>query len=575
MKFSRLALISYVFAATTISNQVMAGIDEFDLEYGGQSVRFTKSAQQIAVKPSRATMANTLDALLRGEERESKLSATGERLGGFSVLVSPEAENSGAKLDSLRTHRSVEAGTHVFYTSEDSIPFVPTGKIYLVLNQPLEGEQDAFDEGVTKLLESQSLQIVSTRQDDSQTYANKFIVRVTEASLNPLKVAKILQENSALVSVAEPELATPAKKLVFTLPTDIYLRDQWHLRNTGISRGTRLGLRAGADARVVAAWESMESLGSTNTVAIIDDGFDLTHPDFVSAGKIVTPYDFTRGNGNPIPGDGDWHGTACAGVSLGSDGGGNIIGAAPRAKFMPIRWGEDLSDSQLESWFGYAAQNGADVISCSWSAAAWNFPLSTRAQEAIHDAATSGRGGKGSVVLFAAGNENRDINAPLSRSVNGFAIHPDVIAVGGSTSLDVRATYSNFGKELSIVAPTNEVRGATGDLRGRERFGQGVLTADVVGMGGYSTTSYDYTFGGTSSATPLAAGIASLVLSAKPYLTSHQVKGVLEATARKIGGQTRFSTKYGYGCIDAEAAVRFVTSTDLTNIDTEITRLRR
>ena len=120
--------------------------------------------------------------------------------------------------------------------------------------------------------------------------------------------------------------------------------------------------------------------------------------------------------------------------------GGEIVGAAPNARLMPVRMTDHLSPLQVERWFDYVTAKGAWVVSCSWSAEAAVYPLPERIAQAIHRCATEGRGGKGCVVVFAAGNNGKDVNDP-PRSLNGLATHPDVLAVAASTSLDKRASY--------------------------------------------------------------------------------------------------------------------------------------
>ncbi|MBC8003752.1 MAG: S8 family serine peptidase [Opitutaceae bacterium] len=227
---------------------------------------------------------------------------------------------------------------------------------------------------------------------------------------------------------------------------------------------------------------------------------------------------------------------------------------------MPVRWGEDLSPAKVESWFLYIRDQGAAVVSCSWSAAARNFPLSTRISDAIRDCARDGRAGLGTVICFAAGNENRDINDGANNSVNGFAIHPDVIAVAASTSMDEKANYSNHGAEIWICAPSS---GAGG---------RGILTADVRGAVdtprgrfalGYDSSDFTAEFGGTSSSTPLVAGICGLLLSLRPQTTAREIKQLLKHTARKIGPSEDYdanqhSRNFGYGCVDALAASHMI-----------------
>ncbi len=132
------------------------------------------------------------------------------------------------------------------------------------------------------------------------------------------------------------------------------------------------------------------------------------------------------------------------------------------------------------------------------------------------------------------------------------------IAVGSSTDWDYRASYSLFGPSLDLVAPS------AGDLLAPTRFpgSARIVTTDQTGSAGYATGSYtsvgDDGFGGTSSASPLAAGIAALVLAKNPDLTFAQVRQILRSSTDKIGGLPfPFGRNdfYGYGRINARAAL--------------------
>src|SRR5690606_24526015 len=118
--------------------------------------------------------------------------------------------------------------------------------------------------------------------------------------------------------------------------------------------------------------------------------------------------------------------------------------------------------------------------SCSWSAQSWDFPLSTRVNALLNHVATAGRGGKGCVILFAAGNEDRPLDGVKDgrRSVQGFALHPAVIAVAASNSLDRRSSYSNFGRQISLCAPSS---GSPG---------RGIVTVDNRGTSGYDAGDF-------------------------------------------------------------------------------------
>jgi subtilisin family serine protease len=513
-------------------------MENIKLRYGKGELVLTQSKNLIGVRPEAHLEKEARAAVALALEGASWMNKGA--LGGFDILsVDGEKIDADKVLDKIRVERTIAVGTHVFEAAESSGHFVPTGDLYV-----------QFAPGVSD--EERQTAIDQFRLSVKEARPEGFILTITPASPNPLKVAEALQRDSRIL-IAEPDLASLATLNHPILPTDTLLGEQWHLRNIGKHRGTTLGFLKGADARVLDAWEAIGSFGSSSViVALIDDGFDLTHPDFALPHKFVHPWDFTRNSDNPEPEEGDWHGTACAGVAVAASGGGNVLGAAPGCTLMPLRWGPYLSDEQIENWFSYVTEKGAWVVSCSWGSRNANFPLSTRAYLAIESCARQGRGGRGCVVVFAAGNENRDINDPQTNSIAGFAIHPDVIAVAASTSRDERSDYSNFGNEICVCAPSS---GAGG---------WGVLTSDVTGSSngryfGYSDGDYTNDFGGTSSACPLVSGIAALVLSVNPELTSAEVKELLARTARKIGTvddyQDGHSSVFGYGCVNALSAV--------------------
>ncbi len=459
-----------------------------------------------------------------------------KNLGGF--LVFPlEADDIDAKLDEVRTRDNVEVGTHVYFAEGSEKPLVATGEIYIEFQQGVgEGEQSlVFDE--------YHLQVVERRSE------TEVIVRVTPKSPNPIKVAHIIQQIS-LVKFAEPDLDTLVDEYLVATK-DHLLAHQWHLKNEGYVPDVNYALKPGADAKVVDAWNRLGTTGDSNiTIAIIDNGFDISHPDLKD--KVYKPYDLWSQSSNLTQGDTRFtHGTPCASVALASANGSGIVGAAPLARFMPIN-GTSFSNRATEQMFDYCIKNGADIISCSWGTTDNQFALSSIKERAIAKAAIEGRGGKGCIVVFAAGNEDFDY-------INFYAAHPDVIAVGACTSQDRHASYSNRGRELTVVAPSN---GDWPIIAARAWWDKGIVNAS----GEYKfwrdgkSRGKDYKhFGGTSSATPLVAGICALILSANPDLTAKQVKEILMRTSDKIGAPSEYvnghSRSYGYGRVNADKAV--------------------
>jgi subtilisin family serine protease len=322
---------------------------------------------------------------------------------------------------------------------------------------------------------------------------------------------------------------------------DDYLSRQWHLDM----------------AKVTDAWTYTKGSSSIK-VAILDDGVDVTHPEF--ADKIVSQYDFATGTTDGKPKNtSDNHGTACAGVAVAA--GAKAFGAAPGCSLIVGVTPSFLGSVEEGDMFKWVCDQGADVISCSWGPKDGTGavdPLPDNVRASIHYCVTEGRGGLGSSVFWAAGNGNESV------SNDGYAANPDVIAVGASSNKETRSWYSDFGPEVFICAPSSGDR-AAGELR--------IFTVDRMGDDGYnpdkeSGTSHpvddlDYTdsFGGTSSATPLSAGIAALMLSVNSNLMVEDIKQILMDTATKIdtaGGnydENGHSDFYGYGRIDAAAAV--------------------
>lgn len=456
-------------------------------------------------------------------------------LGGFEIVTLNDKENIDDALDEVRANEKVNVGTHIYFANGDNRPVVPTGIIFVT-----------FDPGVgpdesKAVLDAFGLRILEAREN------NFFVVEATENSSNPLKAADQLQALNMVIS-AEPDLDIPLDQY-FTLPSDGFLNQQWHLKNDGRIVDANFATKPGADAKVTAAWARLGNLGSPNIrVAVIDNGFDLNHPDL--RGKAVSPLDVST-NSTTLPTGARYgnHATPCASVAVAAANGSGIVGAAPVAQLVPIH-GLTFSRWLTERMFDHCINARADVISCSWGTIQAQYRPSSLHEAAIRKALTQGRNGKGCVILFAAGNENVDL-------VNYYGQIPGVIAVGASNSNDTHSFYSNRGPQISVVAPSD---GGWPILAARASWDPGSGGRNGYYVDGRDRGPFYKHFGGTSSATPLVAGVCALILSANPDLTSAQVKSILERTADKIGGANEYdarghSRKYGYGRVNADSAV--------------------
>lgn len=512
---------------------------EITIQRGGEELRVEESQDTFVVKRTTTQSGTALAAATRnpdlfaGLKYDSKGSAKGVEM----YHVAPASLEKA--MEELRKNSpDVVWCSHVFHMPGD-----PNGLMTLYDDIYLELKPDFDEAKINQLLDEHALELIPEDEDSP----NIFRVRLTSLSKqNPIKIAAALRKSSEVV-LAEPNFAVQGRINIHR-PSDDLFPLQWHLENRGGA-----GLTAGVDVSAPRAWDISRGRQDL-TVAVIDDGFDIGHPDFGSPQKIRAPRDFGEGDTDPSPvSPRDNHGTACAGVAVADENGSGVVGLAPECGLMPIRWSGSVSDSDIKEQFDHARLNGADVISCSWGVSSSFFTLSTSMKRSIHRAATEGRNGKGCVIVFAAGNDNHDIEDP-PRTRDGFAIHPDVIAVAASNSRDKKSHYSNFGDAIWVCAPSSGAGGL------------GIVTTDRRGSQGYQ--SGDFTtverFGGTSSSTPLVAGLCALILSVNRELTAEEVKDVLKQTAVKIDpangdydadGRSRI---YGWGRIDGFAALQKV-----------------
>jgi len=310
---------------------------------------------------------------------------------------------------------------------------------------------------------------------------------------------------------------------------------QWSLANNQQLWGVD-----GADIQAVDAWGVTHG-SDTIILAVLDEGVDLAHPDL--AAKMVPGYDATGGGSAGGPSGDGAHGTGCAGIAAAiTDNSLGVAGIAREAKIMPVRLFYDDgagglvgSDSGIAAGIDWAVANGADVLSNSWGGGS----PSTVITQAIADAKTGGRGGLGTVVVFASGNSNGDMTYPDSLDT--------VLAVGATSPCDERKAPtscdgewwwgSNHGPELDIAAP-----------------GAHMYTTDISGTAGYDAGDYYYNFNGTSAAAPVVAGVAALLLGQDPTMTAAEVEAQLMATADDLA-TPGWDEGTGFGRVNAYRAL--------------------
>lgn len=530
-------------------------MDDVVLRIGRRDLTFTKSVRFVGVEPRSAMSTLAFlppsdggDRPLFGDFRLVDLDASSPMPASL-LLPAPDESSVGRRrrmesfVDGVRKAGGV--ATHVYHTSDDQVPFVPTGRLFVRLR---DGTSEAERQAI---FQRAGLILLTMRHGFS-------ILQVTSASLNPMKTAAALQRD-ARVEIAEPDLSTPFRTFGPDVGTDVLLEDVWQLENRGEHGGIRVWFRKGADVRVRGAWNRLRTRGRAEVrVAIIDDGFLTTHPALNAAGRWAAPRNFGGGPSvtlglptelDPSPrSPADTHGTECAGLvgALGTDG--PVVGVAPHCTLIPIRWNHNPDGLNLDDWFDHAATHDAAIVSCSWGPTAREFALPSFHEAAIRACAERARGGRGALIVFAAGNEGVDLAVSRGGWVTALTSIDTVMMIAGMDSRGERWGGSNYGTAVTLCAPA----GGGGD-------GAPITTCSVKFVGGRPEPHVHSAFGGTSAACALVAGVAALTLSADPSLDARALRAVLTRTAWPPVGMVADSrgadVHFGFGCVDADAAV--------------------
>jgi thermitase len=271
------------------------------------------------------------------------------------------------------------------------------------------------------------------------------------------------------------------------------------------------------------AWGLCSLYAGSVTIAIIDTGVDLDHPDLQV--NLLPGYDYW--DYDTVPEDGNGHGTNVAGIAAAALNGIRVAGVAPTAKILPVR----VLNNQGS---GYISDIADGVIYAADRAQVLNLSLggtsnSSTLQNAINYAANT----KGRLVVAAAGNCG-DSNYPYNgcTSMNQIVYpgaYSNVMAVAATTSSDTRSSFSNVGSYVDIAAPGSNIYNT------------------------YYGNSYTYV-SGTSQAAPHVAGLAALVWAKNPGYTAAQVWGRITSTAVDLGA-AGVDTSFGAGRIDVRQAL--------------------
>jgi subtilisin-like proprotein convertase family protein len=331
------------------------------------------------------------------------------------------------------------------------------------------------------------------------------------------------------------------------LPTDTYFRSEWNLTSTT------------AGINVVKAWQNYTGIGVN--IGIIDDGIDYNHPDLNPHYLFNLDYDAVVADGSAYGSSTDSHGTTVAGVLAGARDGAGVVGVAYNAGIAGFRigFGANGSTSQNTDALNHILTNGMDVANASWGYSSPyqdNFLSSfSSSQTAIQNDVANGRAGLGIDIVFAAGNYRASGD---NVNYHNYQNDPFVITVGATDNTGHVTSFSTPGAALLVSAP-----------------GSSDMTDDRLGSAGAMSGDYA-SVSGTSYAAPTVAGIIALMLQANPNLGYRDVQEILAYSAKQTdptnlswhvdgahdwnGGGLHFSEDYGFGLVDAAAAVRLAES---------------
>ena len=338
-------------------------------------------------------------------------------------------------------------------------------------------------------------------------------------------------------------------------------RSQWYLANTSNIGGNNI------DARLTPAWNS-DWTGEGIKIGIIDDGFDIDHEDLADSYDSTGSYDFYGIDSDPSASFSDeTHGTAVAGVAAARGGNGiGVTGAAPRATFSghKVRF-QIVDDATLAAATEFKATTSQgvhlDIKNHSYSA------TFTYLDQPLRAAAFESTAAAGVINVAAAGN-SRNFETQDSTKL-AMQNSPHVITVAALGAAGIHSGYSSFGACVTVAAPSSGPASLLGTVAS-------ITTTDREGDSGYNASgdtenlddrNYTAGFGGTSSSSPLVAGVLALVKQAQPNLDARFAKHLLArhsdlvdpsnpAQLGEEGWQTnaagiKFNPSYGFGLINA------------------------
>ena len=397
----------------------------------------------------------------------------------------------------------------------------------------------------------------SLLKPDREFAPDLFILQAQNVKVALEESRRLAKSRNVLVS--HPVRRRPMKKMspMAPRPNDPLFPTQWPLEN----RDRETGAILGPELNIREAWA--ESTGKGVVIAIVDDGVDLAHTEFIGQGVDNLHFNFTnrKTNGRPVA-QSQNHGTVVAGIAVANaNNGKGIAGVSPDARFASlVVWdtGDNFgTEEEIADMFQYCNDRIA-VQNHSWG-------LSTSAQldamvlekQAIKRAIEQGRDGKGVVMIRGAGNSRA---WGCSAADDGYSNDPRVLTVGAVGSTGRVQSFSNMG--ACVLCAGLISRGVYSTDR-MGAFGENRDSSDAdPELGSYQSLEYL----GNSYTLPQIAGLVALILRVNPDLTYRDVQQVFIHASRHFdfadpflqpnAAGYLFTHNTGYGVPDAGAAVR-------------------
>ncbi|MFH1067068.1 MAG: autotransporter domain-containing protein [bacterium] len=353
---------------------------------------------------------------------------------------------------------------------------------------------------------------------------------------------------------------------------------QWHLDNNAPLSSTNTGI----DANLTGVW-SQGITGQGVVIGFIDDGVEGTHPDLAANYVSSLSHNFSAGyegvaQGPLDPTDG--HATSVAGVAAARGGNGiGVTGAAPYASIAGLRldfsgnYGGITDQNINDAYYWQSGVSTSGVIQAPPTIAVKNnsYGATTPFKDASVLQTALNRIAANTVIsVFASGNYRGGVMEDANK--NRYATNPNILVVAALGSDGKYASYSSFGANVFVTAPSSSSTGFTG-----------ITTTDRTGDKGYNTVAGSSdgdsfpdlndtsTFGGTSSATPLVSGVMALGKEVNTFMGDRMAKYLLTTTSTQVdasdssassyggwrtnGAGLKFDPNYGFGLINATSFI--------------------